>query len=375
MNNIGNIDKAELYVVKLPLVSPFVSAAGYVDHRESLLLKLTSGEFSGWGECAAFSDPWYYYETIETSLHISVTYLIPLLLRTPGLIPEMVPVLYSWIKGHNMAKAMIENAVVDLYSKKNEVPLFQVLGGTWKRVRSGISLGIEDDVDVLLDKVGNAVKKKYHKIKIKISGGWDVNVVSAIRSSFPYINLTVDANGQYSNDDLSKIKILDKFDLKMIEQPFGAEFLLEHSELQKQIDTDVCLDESITGMKAAENAVSLKSCRVICVKQGRVGGLMNALKIKDHCGKNGIKVWCGGMLETGIGRVFNLHLQAVEGFDFPGDISETSRYFKEDIVRDPVVLDRDGYIELPSGIGSGADVNDNMIEKFMVFRKKMVRGE
>ena len=375
MNSIRKIDKAELYVVKLPLISPFVTGAGAIDYRESLLLKITSGEFSGWGECAAFKDPWYYHETIDTALSIASNYLIPELLRSSGLIPEMIPELYSWIRGHNMAKAMIENAVFDLYARKNEIPLFQVLGGARKRIRSGISLGITDNVDTLLENIGNAIEKKYHKIKIKIKKGWDVNIISAVRSSFPYINLNVDANGQYSIDDLSIMRMMDKFNIKMIEQPFDPEDLLIHAALRKEIKTPICLDESITGSKAAENAVSLKSCDVICIKQGRVGGLINSLKIKDFCIDNSIRVWCGGMLETGIGREFNIHLQCVEGFDFPGDISETSRYFKEDIVREPVVLDQDGYIKLPESKGAGADVDENLVEKFMVFRKKMVRGE
>ncbi|MEN8223030.1 MAG: o-succinylbenzoate synthase [Acidobacteriota bacterium] len=372
MENIGKIDKAELFVVKIPLVSPFVTGSGTVEYRESLLLKLTSGEFYGWGECAAFRDPWYHYETIDTSLHIAETYLLPKLLRSSGLIPEMIPELYSWISGHNMSKAMIENSIIDLYAKKNDVPVFHILGGTRKRIRSGISLGITKDIDTLLGNIEDAVRKKYHKIKIKIRKGWDVNVVSAIRSSYPYINLTADANGKYSGDDVSIMKVLDKFDLKMIEQPLGPESLLEHSNLQKQMNTPLCLDESITGVRAAETAVSLKSCKAICVKQGRVGGLISALKIKDHCVENRVRVWCGGMLETGIGRAFNLHLQSIEGFGFPGDISETSRYFKEDIVKDPVVLDRDGYIELPHGNGAGIDVDEKKIEKFLVFRKKMV---
>ncbi len=373
MENIGNIDKAELFVVKLPLISPFVTGAGSVEHRESLLLKLSSGDFTGWSECAAFRDPWYYHETIDTALHTAINYLIPLLLRTPRLIPEMIYGLYSWINGHNMSKAMIENAVIDLYARKNEIPIFKVLGGVRKRVRSGISLGITDDLDKLLVNIGNAVNKKYHKIKIKIRKGWDVNVVSAVRSSFPYINLTVDGNGKYSVDDLSILRMMDKYGLGMIEQPLGAEFLLEHSLIQKQIETPICLDESITGIKSSMNAVSLESCKMICVKQGRVGGLRNALKIKDHCKKNMIKVWCGGMLETGIGRAFNLHLQAIEGFDFPGDISETSRYYKEDIITEPVLLDHEGYIEIPHGNGTGTEVDESKLEKFLVFKHKMLR--
>jgi len=369
----GRIEKAELYVVKLPLVSPFVTAAGSEEHRESLLLKITAGGISGWSECAAFRTPWYHCETIDTALHISATFLLPELMKKASEVtPEDVAGLFSQVQGHRMAKAMIENAVFDLHSRKYGVPLYQALGGARKRIRSGISIGITDGVDQLMTQVDSAVKKKYHKIKIKIRKGWDIHVVTEVRSAFPWINLTADANGAYSGEDLATLRMLDKFDLKMIEQPFGPDHLLEHASLQEELSTPVCLDESITGYKAAENAVSLRSCRMICIKQGRVGGLLESLKIKDLCMKQRMMVWCGGMLETGIGRAFNLHLQTVPGFEFPGDVSETSRYFHEDIVREPVVLDRDGYIDLPQGNGIGVEVDENKVEDSLIFKKKMV---
>jgi len=373
MTDIGTIDKAELFIVKLPLVSPFVTSYGSVSHRESLLLKLTSGKLSGWGECAAFRDPDYYHETIDTSLHIAAGYLIPRLLKASGITPSTMSGLFTGIRGHHMPKAMIENAVFDLAARMAGVPLFKLLGGRGKRIRSGISLGIPPDIDTLLDQIRSAVKKKYHRVKVKIKKGWDLNIVSAIRSDFPYLNLVVDANGDYTVDDIPVMQMLDKFDLKMIEQPLAAGDLLGHSKVQEKIDTPLGLDESINGIHDAANAVFLKSGRIICIKQGRVGGLSKSLELMDFCLKNDLKVCCGGMLETGIGRAFNIHLQSVDGFELPGDISETSRYFEEDIVMEPVVLDQDGYINLPGGNGSGTQVDEEKVERFMVFRKILKR--
>ncbi|MCK5003629.1 MAG: o-succinylbenzoate synthase [Candidatus Aminicenantes bacterium] len=373
MDNIGQIDKAELYIVKLPLVTPFMTSYGVIKSRESLLLKLTSNGHSGWSECASFRDPWYHYETIDTSLHIAVKYLIPLLLKAIDIKADMITDLFAGIKGHNMSKAMIENAVLDLYARKIGKPLYEILGGKKKRIRSGISLGISEDVNNLIDQINNAVRKKYHRIKVKIKKGYDVNVISAIRSDFPYINLVVDANGSYNKSDTGTLRMLDNFDLKMIEQPFGTDDFLMHSQLQEQINTPICLDESISGLHSVVSAVNFKSCKVICVKQGRLGGLIRSIELKDLCAENGLKVWCGGMLETGIGRAFNLHLQTIDGFEFPGDTSETSRYFMEDIVTEPVVLDNDGYINIPDNDGFGFEVDQEKIDKFMVFRKIMMR--
>ncbi|MCK4890847.1 MAG: o-succinylbenzoate synthase, partial [Candidatus Aminicenantes bacterium] len=286
---------------------------------------------------------------------------------------DMITDLFAGIKGHNMSKAMIENAVLDLYARKIGKPLYEILGGKKKRIRSGISLGISEDVNNLIDQINNAVRKKYHRIKVKIKKGYDVNVISAIRSDFPYINLVVDANGSYNKSDTGTLRMLDNFDLKMIEQPFGTDDFLMHSQLQEQINTPICLDESISGLHSVVSAVNFKSCKVICVKQGRLGGLIRSIELKDLCAENGLKVWCGGMLETGIGRAFNLHLQTIDGFEFPGDTSETSRYFMEDIVTEPVVLDNDGYINIPDNDGFGFEVDQEKIDKFMVFRKIMMR--
>ncbi len=373
MKNIKQLDKAELYIVKLPLVTPFVTGYGVVKSRESLLLKLTSSGHVGWSECASFRDPWYHYETIDTSLHIAVNYLIPQIFKAHEIKADLISDIFNGIKGHNMSKAMIENAVLDLYAKINGKPLYEILGGIKKRIKSGISLGISEDVGRLLEQINEAVNKKYHRVKVKIKKGYDVNVISEIRSAFPYMNLTVDANGGYGEEDIGILRMMDNFDLKMIEQPFGEDDFSGHSHLQKEINTPICLDESISGIHSVESAIKFQSCKVVCIKQGRLGGMKRSLELKDICKENGMKVFCGGMLETGIGRIFNLHLQIMDGFDLPGDTSETSRYFKEDIIKESVCLDNEGFINIPDGNGTGIEVDQDKIDKFLVFRKIMKR--
>ncbi len=373
MDNVGRIEKAELYVIKLPLVSPFSTAYGVVKERESLLLKLTSDGCSGWGECVAFRDPWYNYETIDTSLHIVTKYLIPGLFQIDNMTVDQFPDLFKWIKGHNMSKAMVENALLDLYARKNSVPLYDILGGTKKKIRSGISIGIVDGPDMLLSEIDKAVRKNYHRIKVKIRRGMDLNIFSEIRKIFPKINLSVDANGDFTENDIGILKKFDEFDLMMIEQPFTSDNFLAHAKFQEQIKTPVCLDESIDSINAAVNAVNLKSCRVICIKQGRVGGMVKAKELSEFCIDNNIDIWSGGMLETGIGRSFNLHLQTLDGFGSPGDTSESSRFFIEDIVIEPVTLDRKGFIDIPDGSGTGIEVRTEMIEKFKIFNRTMIK--
>jgi len=371
--NIGKIDKAELFVVGLPLITPFVTGYGVLKKRESLLLKLTSDGYTGWSECASFRDPWYYYETIDSSIHVAVNYLLPELFTIGNLESELISKFFSGVKGHNMAKAMIENALLDIFARKRNKPLCDILGGNRKKIEAGISIGITKNIDTLIKKIEEAVKKKYHRVKIKIRKGWDAEVVSEVRSAFPNLNLTVDANGVYSPDDMGLLKSLDKFELKMIEQPFDAGAFQAHAELQKQVNTPICLDESIMDFYSASTAMGLNSCEIICIKQGRVGGIFESIKLKNYCIENGVKIWCGGMLETGIGRAYNLHLQTVDGFDFPGDTSESYRYFKEDIVTEPALLDSDGCISVPDGNGSGIEVDQKKLEKFLIYKKTIKR--
>lgn len=367
MTQINKIDSAELYILKVPLVYPFVTSIKKLTHKEVLILKLNSEDYSGWGECTADIDPFYYYETTETAINITEKFLLPILFNTKNIKLEDIQYLFSIIRGHSMAKAMIENAILDLIAKKEETPLYKLIGGTHKNIMSGISIGIKKDINYLLKLIGDSINKKYHRIKLKIKKGNDIGLLKIIRENFPNIPIMVDANGNYSLDDVEYLKQLDKFNLMMIEQPFEYNDFYKHSLLQKELKTPVCLDESINCLNDAITAINLKSCKIINIKQGRLGGLLNAKTILEYCNKNNIDTWSGGMLETGIGRAFNLHLQTLSGFTLPGDTSETSRYFHEDIVAEPVVLNKDGFIDLPEGNGIGVKIVQKTIDRYKMF--------
>lgn len=371
MNRIHKIDQAELFVVRLPLVKPFETSFAVQTHRNALLLRIRSSDVSGWGECVTAPDPYYCYETNTTASHIIEEFLIPILTTMKDFTVEEVLEKFKRIRGHNMAKAAVENALLDLSAKNSEIPLFRLIGGESKKIMSGISIGIKENTDELLGLIQEAVDKKYHRIKIKIKKGKDVEVLRAVRNSFPGIRLMADANGDYTEEDAYHLRQFDDFNLMMIEQPLNYDDIYLHSFIQKQIKTPICLDESIKGLNDANTAVALGSCRIINIKQGRVGGLLNAKAIQKFCLDNNIKVWSGGMLETGIGRAFNIHLQTLPGFVLPGDTSETSRYFEEDIVDQPVVLEPDGFIKIPEGTGIGVRMIPEKLEKFKIFNKKL----
>ncbi|MFX1533736.1 MAG: o-succinylbenzoate synthase [Promethearchaeota archaeon] len=371
MNNINRIDSAELFIVKLPLVEPFETSFAVETYKEALLLKICSEDVWGWGECVASPDPYYSSETNETALHIIRTFLLPLVMKMKNFSLEEVLKAFERIRGHNMAKATVENALLDLLARKSELPLYKLIGGETKKIMSGISIGIKDNPNELLESIEQALGKKYHRIKIKIKKGRDIEPVKIVRRAFPDIQLMVDANADYSIDDISILKLLDKYNLMMIEQPLGYDDIYFHSLVQKELHTPICLDESIESLSDAKAAINLGSCRIINIKQGRVGGITNAKTIQEYCRGKGVKVWSGGMLETGIGRAFNIHLQTLSGFTLPGDTSETSRYFKEDIVEPSVVLRADGFIDIPEGNGIGVQVIPERLNHFTFFSEKI----
>ncbi len=369
---IPAIDSIELYIVKLPLIRPFETSFSVQTHREAMLLRLTAGDTAAWGECVAGADPYYSYETNETAMHIIKGYLAPLLLQQKEeLTVEGLMDSYARVRGHNMAKAAVENALLNLLALLNEVPLYQLIGGENGKIMSGISIGIKDKIDDLLVVIDEAVRRKYHRIKIKIKRGRDVEVLRAVRENFPDVSLMADANADYSLKDADHLAAFDEYNLMMIEQPLNYEDIYYHSLLQKQLKTAICLDESIKNLDDARTAVDLKSCRIINIKQGRVGGILAARAIQDFCMHHAIKVWSGGMLETGIGRAFNIHLQSLPGFTLPGDTSETSRYFREDIVDKPVVLGPDGMIDIPQGNGIGVEVIRERLDYYKVHYERL----
>jgi O-succinylbenzoate synthase len=358
---IGPIDHADLVLVRLPFVSPFAISTAVWTTKDALLLRLEAGGLTAWGECVADPDPFYAYETTTTARHILKDFLLPLL--EPGLTLGELERRMRHVRGHEMARATLENAVLDLIAKRKKLPLHELFGAQRKKIMSGISLGIQDSPGALVAAVEDAVRRRYHRVKMKIQKGKDLEYVRAVRERFPDLPLMVDANGDYGLDDAEHLARLDAFNLMMIEQPLSYSDFYLHSILQKSLRTPVCLDESIHNLDDAAAAIALGGCRILNLKQGRVGGLLESMRILQHAAACGIPVWSGGMDETGIGRAVNIHLQTLDGFTLPGDTSETSRYFHEDLVEPPVVLDDEGFIEVPRGDGIGVTVVEERLAR------------
>lgn len=361
---VGKIDHIDLVVVKLPFVSPFGTSVQVWTHKEALLLRIESDGLTAWGECVADPDPFYLPETTVTARHIIRDFLLPVV--EPDLTLGEQLARFRHVRGNAIARATVENTLIILMAMRKAVPLYRMLGCEPKKIMSGISIGLQETPGALLDKVGKAVTKGYHRIKMKIKRGQDIEWVRMVRESFPDIQLMVDANGDYTLADTAHLRQLDAFHLTMIEQPLSYADIYQHSLLQKELRTALCLDESILNLDDAATAIALGACRVINIKQGRVGGLLESMRIASLAASHGIGVWSGGMDETGIGRAVNIHLQTAPGFTLPGDTSETSNYFREDIVDPPVTLDREGYIAIPPGAGLGVTVDPSRMEKYML---------
>jgi O-succinylbenzoate synthase len=319
-----------------------------------MLMRLESDGVVAWSECVSDPDPFYFYETNGTARHIIRDFLLPLV--EAGIPLGELEGRFRRVRGHGMAKAAVENGLLNLLAVRKGVPLYALLGRPAKKIMSGLSIGLKESPADLLAAVEKAVAKKYHRVKMKIKKGQDVDWVQAVRDRFPDLPLMVDANGDYSLSDIAHLRRLDAFGLMMVEQPLSYNDIYEHSILQREMKTAICLDESIHGLADAAAAISLGACRIVNIKQGRVGGIMESMRIARHCAERGVGVWSGGMDETGIGRAVNIHLQTAEGFTVPGDTSETANYFDEDIADPPVVLDADGFIGIPEGPGLGVRV-------------------
>jgi O-succinylbenzoate synthase len=366
---IGRIDRIDQWMVRLPFVKPFSISSATWTSKEALLLRIESDGITAWGECVADPDPYYASETTHTAEHIIRDFLLPLV--ESEITMDALEQRFRRVRGHGMAKATIENALLDLIAKREGIPLHALLGHPARPIPSGISIGIQDTEEELLDAVAEAVASGYHRVKMKIRRGCDVDRVAAVRNRFPDIALMADANGDYSLDDAAHLRQLDAFDLTMIEQPLSYSDIYEHSLLQKQLATPLCLDESIHNLADARAAIDLESCRVINIKQGRVGGLAEALRIAAYAASRGVPVWSGGMDETGIGRAVNIHLQTDPSFTIPGDTSETSRYFLRDIVVPSVVLDAEGFIAVPAGAGIGVQIDEIALRHFTLETKRL----
>lgn len=355
--------------VKMRLKYPFTTSFGTVQDKSFLLIEAKDEQGTvGWGESVAFDAPWYTEETTKTVWHMLEDFLIPLLLHTKITHPDEVSQLFAPIRKNNMAKSAIEGAVWDIYAQQTKQSLASALGGTKNKIDVGISIGIQPSNETLFEKVDQALAAGFKRVKIKIKPGHDIKLVEAVRSRFPDLPLMVDANSAYRLEDTALLKQLDDYRLLMVEQPLGVDDIVDHAKLQQQIVTPICLDESICSLQDAQKAIELGSCGVINVKIGRVGGITEAKNIHDFCATKGIPVWCGGMLEAGIGRAHNIAITSLANFILPGDTAGSSHYWHQDIIT-PEVKVENGTIAVPSEIGIGFTPDIEAIERFTIARK------
>jgi o-succinylbenzoate synthase len=359
------LERIELRELEMPLKTPFETSFGITTGRRVLIVRVfdKSGA-SGYGECTAMARPFFNHETVDAAWSIITGFVGPILSLARVSEANEVSGALTAIQGNRMAIGAVETAIWDLEAKILDKQLWRHLGGTLEKITCGVSIGLQSSPDVLLEKVAREVDSGYQRIKIKIKPGQDVELVKAVRQNFPEIVLSVDANSAYCLDkDLGILRELDDYDLLMIEQPLGAGDLVDHAKLQQQLKTPICLDESITSLRDAKHALELGSCKIINIKLGRVGGHASARAIQELARTQNIPVWCGGMLETGIGRAHNIAMSTHKGFTLPGDISASARYWEDDIIDPPVTVSDQGTINVPSSPGIGFAVNEQAIKK------------
>jgi O-succinylbenzoate synthase len=348
------VDGVELRRVALPLVSPFRTSFGVERDRDVLLVRVVTADAEGWGECVAAAEPRYSSEYADGAADVLRRFLLPAVAGLDDLDPEAVAPATAFVKGHRMAKAALELAVLDAWLRARGEPLAAHLGATRQRVPAGVSVGIMGSPAELLEAVAGYLAQGYLRIKLKIEPGWDLEPVAAVRERFgDGLALQVDANAAYTLADAGHLAGLDRFGLLLVEQPLDEDDLAGHAELARRLATPVCLDESITSARSAVDAVALGACRIVNVKAGRVGGYLEARRLHDACRGRGVPLWCGGMLETGIGRAANVALAALPGFTLPGDTSASDRYYRQDLTA-PFVLE-DGHLAVPTGPGIGVE--------------------
>jgi O-succinylbenzoate synthase len=361
------IEKIELFLCRLPLVHFFETSFGRSYDRTFVLVRV-EGEVDGqrqegWGESVAEANPYYSSETTETVWHIIAGFIAPLIIGKQFDHPREVYPALRRIRGHNMAKAGVEMAIWDFFARGKGQPLSQVLGGTRDRIASGVSIGIQDSFDQLMEKIDKELSAGYQRIKIKIKPGWDIEAVERVRAKFGAIPLQVDANAAYSLADTALLAQLDPFDLLLIEQPLDYDDVMDHAVLQSRIKTPVCLDESIHTVRIARDAIDAKACKIINIKPGRVGGHQASIELHDLCAAHDIPVWHGGMLESGIGRAHNIHLASLPNFRLPGDIAASKRYYQPDLIEPAIDIASDGTIAVPQGPGIGVNIVRDRVDK------------
>jgi len=357
-------------VLRLPLVRFFETSFGRVHDRTFMLVRLDGGGVTARGECVADNDPYYSPETVDTAWHITAEFLAPLVLGVEFAHPREVFPALRRVRGHHMAKAAVEMAAWDLWARQAGRPLADVLGGTRARVAAGASIGIQDSLEQLVDRVGAELAEGYQRIKIKVKPGWDLDAAAAVRERFPDVPLMVDANAAYRLDDVEHLAGFDRFGLMMIEQPLDYDDIRDHAALQRRIATPVCLDESVHSVRLGRDAIDAGACRIINVKPGRIGGHGESIRLHDLCASRGIPVWHGGMLESGIGRAHNLHLSSLPNFSLPGDVAASRRYYDPDLIDPPIEVAPDGTIPVPQGLGIGVCVVEDRVERATIRRKE-----
>ena len=356
------LEKIELFQIALPLVHPFRTSFGSHDSRDVILTKVTCAGVSAWGECVASLGPWYSSDNNGGAWHVLTTYLIPIVLGHTLTHPGDIADLMKPVRGHTMAKAALENAVWAWFGQTSGQPLSQMLGGIRERVEVGVSIGIQPTIELLADRVASFVDAGYRRIKMKIAPDWLIEPIERIRQNHPTLSLMLDANSAFTLADVDLLRQVDPYNLLMLEQPLAYDDIANHARLQAQIATPVCLDECIHSPADAQAMIDLKAGKIINMKVGRVGGFTNAIKIHNMAEAAGIQMWCGGMLETSIGRAGNLHLSTMPNFVLPGDVSATDRYYERDVGDRFVLNEEDSTITVPTGPGLGIDVDEDYIE-------------
>ncbi|UCZ55403.1 o-succinylbenzoate synthase [Bacillus shivajii] len=360
------LKQIKLHKLNMRLKAPFTTSFGTFQDKEFFVTECIDREGNrGFGESVAFTSPWYSEETVKTNEHVIEDFLIKALKENDIEHPDQVSELFAPFKRNNMAKSAVEGAIWDLYAKRKNISLAKAIGGEKTEIDVGISIGIQPTVKDLLNTVDHYVQEGYKRIKIKIKPGWDVDVLREVRKHFPDTPIMADANSAYTLKDIDHLKQLDDLDLTMIEQPLEHDDIVDHAKLQAVMETPICLDESIHSLADARKAIELGSCKIINIKIGRVGGLTEAKRIHDYCRDHDIAVWCGGMLEAGVGRAHNIALTTLSQFILPGDTAGSSRYWEQDIIK-PEVTVKDGVIHVPDKPGIGYDIDDEALEKFTV---------
>ena len=358
------ISSITLYSLRMPLVAHFETSFGRIYERECVLVRLEAEGLTGWGECTADRDPGYSYETTGTVMHVLKEFVGPLLLGQDVADAADFQRRVAPVRGHHLAKAGVEMALWDLLGKRSGQSLSELFGGVRERVEVGVSVGLQDTTADLVRVVAGYIQKCYRRIKIKIKPGRDVSEARAVRAAFPDIKLQVDANSAYSLETAHILRPLDDLDLLLIEQPLFEDDIWDHRLFQRQLRTPICLDESVISPRHARYAIEMEACRIINIKPGRVGGLSQGLEIHHLCRQAGLPVWCGGMLETNIGRASNLAIAALPGFTLPGDISASDRYYRQDVTRETFTLNADSTIDVPTGPGLGVTVDEQRVRGF-----------